>query len=123
MCVCLALPPSFIEPRPVGEQPAMEMTGSERIAAPRELVYRALNDPEVLKAAIPGCETIEKLSDTEMTATVVTKVGPVKAQFQGAVTISHLDPPNGYHINGEGKGGAAGVAKGGGKGKDGRATG
>lgn len=91
----------------------MEMTGSERIAAPRELVYRALNDPEVLKAAIPGCETIEKLSDTEMTATVVTKVGPVKAKFQGAVTLSHLDPPNGYTISGEGKGGAAGFAKGG----------
>src|SRR3546814_7532862 len=83
---------------------------SERIAAPRDRVYRALNDPEVLKAAIPGCETIERLSDTEMTATVVTKVGPVKARFQGAVTLSELDPPNGYTISGEGKGGAAGFA-------------
>lgn len=91
----------------------MEMTGSERIAAPRERVYAALNDPEVLQAAIPGCEAIEKTSDTEMTATVVTKVGPVKAKFQGAVTLSDLDPPNGYTISGEGKGGPAGFAKGG----------
>src|SRR3546814_8180451 len=91
------------------------MTGSERIAAPRDRVYRALNDPEVLKAAIPGCETIERLSDTEMTATVVTKVGPVKDRFKGAVTLSELDPPNGYTISGEGKGGAAGFAKDGAK--------
>src|SRR3546814_8309948 len=81
----------------------MEMTGSERIAAPRDRVYRSLNDPEVLKSAIPGCETIVRLSDTEMTATVVTKVGPVKARFQGAVTLSELDPPNGYTISGEGQ--------------------
>src|SRR3546814_14255705 len=88
----------------------MEMTGSERIAAPRDRVYRALNDPEVLKAAIPGCETIERLSDPEMTATVVPKVGPVKDRFQGAVTLSELDHPNGYTISGEGTGGAAGIA-------------
>ncbi len=106
----------------------MEMTGSERIAAPRERVYEALNDPEVLKAAIPGCESIEKTSDSEMTATVVTKVGPVKAKFQGAVTLSDFDPPKGYSIRGEGKGGAAGFAKGGAKvrleedGPDGQAT-
>src|SRR3546814_10806868 len=120
MCVCFALPPTFVNlsargENTVGEQTAMEMTGSERIAAPRDRVYRALNDPEVLKAAIPGCETIERLSDTEMTATVVTKVGPVKARFQGAVTLSELDPPNGYTISGEGKGGAAGFAKDGAK--------
>ena len=93
----------------------MDMTGSERIAAPREKVYEALNDPEILKASIPGCESIEKTSDTEMTATVVTKVGPVKAKFKGAVTLSELDPPNGYTISGEGKGGPAGFAKGGAK--------
>ncbi|MGF1594021.1 MAG: carbon monoxide dehydrogenase subunit G [Kiloniellaceae bacterium] len=93
----------------------MDMTGSERIAAPRERVYQALNDPEILKAAIPGCEAIDKTSDTEMTATVVTKVGPVKAKFQGAVRLSELDPPNGYVISGEGKGGPAGFAKGGAK--------
>ncbi|MGD1879739.1 MAG: carbon monoxide dehydrogenase subunit G [Kiloniellaceae bacterium] len=106
----------------------MDMTGSERIAAPREKVYAALNDPEVLKAAIPGCQSIDKTSDTEMTATVVTKGGPVKAKFQGAVTLSELDPPNGYTISGEGKGGPAGFAKGGAKvrlepdGPDGAAT-
>jgi len=93
----------------------MDMTGSERIAAPRERVYEALNDPEILKAAIPGCESIEKTSDTEMTATVVTRVGPVKAKFQGTVTLSDFDPPNGYTITGEGKGGPAGFAKGGAK--------
>ena len=93
----------------------MDMTGSERIAASRERVYEALNDPEVLKASIPGCESIEKTSDTEMKATVVTKVGPVKAKFQGVVTLSDLDPPNGYTITGEGKGGPAGFAKGGAK--------
>jgi uncharacterized protein len=91
----------------------MDMTGSERIAAPRARVYQALNDPEILKAAIPGCESIDKTSDTEMTATVVTRVGPVRAKFQGAVTLSELDPPNGYVISGEGKGGPAGFAKGG----------
>ena len=91
----------------------MDMTGQYRIPAPREQVWAALNDPEILKAAIPGCESIEKTSDTAMTATVVTKVGPVKAKFQGAVTLSDLDPPNGYTISGEGKGGPAGFAKGG----------
>ena len=118
MCLCLALPPTFIETQTVetvGVDPTMDMTGSERIAAPRERVYQALNDPEILKAAIPGCEAIEKTSDTAMTATVVTKVGPVKAKFQGAVTLSDLDPPNGYTISGEGKGGPAGFAKGGAK--------
>lgn len=93
----------------------MDMTGSERIAASRERVYEALNDPEILKAAIPGCESIDKTSDSEMTATVVIKVGPVKAKFQGAVTLSDFDPPNGYTISGEGKGGPAGFAKGGAK--------
>lgn len=106
----------------------MEMTGSERIAAPRERVYAALNDPEVLRASIPGCESLEKTSDSEMTATVTTKVGPVKAKFHGAATLSDFDPPNGYSIRGEGKGGAAGFAKGGAKvrleedGPDGAAT-
>jgi len=91
----------------------MDMAGRERIAAPRERVYAALNDSEVLKAAIPGCETIEVVSATEMTATVVTRIGPVKARFRGAVTLSDLDPPSGYTIAGEGKGGTAGFAKGG----------
>lgn len=93
----------------------MDMTGTQRIEAPREKVWAALNDPEILKRSIPGCEKIEKLSDTEMTATVVFKVGPVKATMNGKVTLSDLDPPNGYTITGEGSGGAAGFAKGGAK--------
>jgi carbon monoxide dehydrogenase subunit G len=91
----------------------MEMTGRYQIPAPREKVWAALNDPVVLKACIPGCEALEKLSDTEMTATVKAKVGPVSATFKGNVTLSNLDPPNGYTITGEGKGGPAGFAKGG----------
>lgn len=93
----------------------MDMTGEYRIEAPRGKVWEALNDPEILKQCIPGCEEIEKTSDTEFTAKVMAKVGPVKARFTGAVTLSDLDPPNGYTISGEGKGGAAGHAKGGAK--------
>jgi hypothetical protein len=91
----------------------MDMTGEYRIEAPRDKVWEALNDPEVLRQAIPGCESIEKQSDTEMSAKVTAKVGPVKASFTGQVTLSDLDPPNSYRISGEGKGGAAGFAKGG----------
>ena len=93
----------------------MEMSGQHRIEAPRQAVWEALNDPEVLKQAIPGCEEIEKTSDTAFTAKVKAKVGPVSAKFAGAVTLSDLDPPKGYTISGEGKGGAAGFAKGGAK--------
>lgn len=93
----------------------MDMNGSQRIEASREAVYAALNDVEVLKQCIPGCEQIEKLSDTEMNAKVTLKIGPVKASFTGKVTLSDLDPPNGYTITGEGSGGAAGFAKGGAK--------
>ncbi len=91
----------------------MDMTGETLIPAPRDVVWRALNDPEILRQSIPGCETIDKLSDTEMAAKVVAKVGPVKATFTGQVQLTDLDPPNGYRISGEGKGGAAGFAKGG----------
>jgi carbon monoxide dehydrogenase subunit G len=91
----------------------MQMTDSQRIAAPREQVWTALNDPEVLKRCIPGCESLEMTSPNEMTASVVLKVGPVKAKFAGKVTLSDLDPPNGYRITGEGSGGVAGFAKGG----------
>ena len=91
----------------------MDMTGEYRIAAPRQKVWEALNDPEILKQSIPGCETIDKTSPTEMTATVRAKVGPVSARFGGKVTLSDLDPPNGYKITGEGTGGPAGFAKGG----------
>jgi uncharacterized protein len=91
----------------------MDMTGEYRITAPRAKVWAALNDPEILKQCIPGCEEIQKLSDTEMTAKVTARVGPVSAHFGGKVTLSDLDPPNGYRISGEGSGGAAGFAKGG----------
>jgi carbon monoxide dehydrogenase subunit G len=93
----------------------MDMNGSQRIEAPREVVWAALNDPDILKQCIPGCESIEKVSDSEMTAKVTLKVGPVKASFTGKVTLSDLDPPNGYTITGVGSGGAAGYAKGGAK--------
>jgi carbon monoxide dehydrogenase subunit G len=92
---------------------AMDMTGEYRIPAPREQVWAALNDPAVLKASLPGCESLERVSDREFTATVATKVGPVRAKFNGQVTLSDLHPPESYRISGEGKGGAAGFAKGG----------
>src|SRR5882672_108534 len=91
----------------------MDLTGEYKNAAPREAVWKALNDPEILKQSIPGCEEIQKLSDTEMTAKVTARVGPVKASFAGKVTLSGLDPPNGYKISGEGQGGVAGFARGG----------
>ncbi len=90
----------------------MELTGEFRIPAPRETVWQALNDPEVLKQCIPGCHEVVKVSDSEFTARATLKVGPVKATFTGKVTLSDLDPPNGYRIAGEGQGGAAGFAKG-----------
>ncbi len=90
----------------------MEMSGERRIPAPRQKVWEGLNDPEILKQCIPGCETIEKVSDTEFTAKVVARVGPVRASFSGKVTLSDLDPPSHYTISGEGTGGVAGFAKG-----------
>ena len=91
----------------------MKMSGEEIIAAPRQVVWDALNDPEVLKQCITGCEEIKKKSDTEMEAKVTAKVGPVKASFVGAMKLSKLNPPRSYVISGEGKGGMAGFAKGG----------
>jgi carbon monoxide dehydrogenase subunit G len=90
----------------------MEIKGEYKIAAPREKVFVALNDPTVLQACIPGCESLEKVSDTEMKAKVRLRIGPVSASFTGKVTLSDIDPPNGYKITGEGQGGAAGFAKG-----------
>ena len=92
---------------------AMNMSGEYQIAAPRETVWAKLNDPEVLKDCIPGCEQLEKVSDTEFQAVAVNKIGPVKAKFKGKVRLSDIDPPNGYKISGEGDGGVAGFAKGG----------
>jgi carbon monoxide dehydrogenase subunit G len=91
----------------------MQMNDEQRIAAPRERVWAALNDPEILRKCIPGCDKLEMTSPNEMTATVTLKVGPVKASFSGKVALSDLDPPNGYRISGEGSGGVAGFAKGG----------
>jgi carbon monoxide dehydrogenase subunit G len=90
----------------------MDLTGEYRIPAPRDDVWRALNDPNILKQCIPGCESVEKLSDTEFTAKVVLKIGPMTAKFSGKGTLSNLDPPNGYTITGEGQGGVAGFGKG-----------
>jgi uncharacterized protein len=91
----------------------MQMNDSHRIPASREKVWAALNDPEILRQCIPGCRSLEQTAPNEMTATVVFKVGPVKATFGGKVTLSDFDPPNGYRISGEGSGGVAGFAKGG----------
>src|SRR5690554_573918 len=90
----------------------MNLTGEYRLAAPRGVVWRALNDPEILRQSIPGCESVEKLSDTELTARVTLAIGPMKAKFSGKVTLSDLDPPKGYTIAGEGQGGVAGFGKG-----------
>jgi carbon monoxide dehydrogenase subunit G len=91
----------------------MDMTGERRIEASREVVWAALNDPAVLRASIPGCESLEKLSDNELKATAAIKIGPIAARFTGQVQLADLDPPNGYTISGEGQGGVAGFAKGG----------
>ncbi len=91
----------------------MKMSGEQFIAASRQEVWRALNDPEVLKKSIPGCQELQKTSDTGLSAKVTAKVGPVKANFAGDVTLSDLKPPESYVISGQGKGGAAGFAKGG----------
>ena len=92
---------------------AMTMSGEQQLTAPRDRVWAALNDPEILKACIPGCETLERTADNEFSAVATNKIGPVKARFKGKVRLSDLDPPNGYKISGEGDGGIAGFAKGG----------
>ncbi len=103
----------------------MKLTGENRINASPQEVWKALNDPVILKQAIPGCESLEKISDTQFKATVVTKIGPVQAKFNGEVELQDLDPPNGYTISGKGSGGVAGNARGAAKVKlepDGAAT-
>ncbi len=91
----------------------MKLSDEKRIEAPRDAVWDGLNDPEILKQSIPGCESLTQLSDTEFEAEVRAKIGPVKAKFKGNVQLSDLNPPVSYRISGEGKGGAAGFAKGG----------
>jgi carbon monoxide dehydrogenase subunit G len=90
----------------------VDINGEQRIPAPQTVVWDALNDPEALKASISGCESVEKVSDTQFTARVVMAIGPVKAKFNGDVTLSDIDAPNGYTITGKGSGGAAGFGKG-----------
>ena len=90
----------------------MDMNGEYRIAASREQVWEALNNPDVLRRAIPGCEEMNKLSDTELEAAARAKIGPVSARFKGKVKLSNLNPPESYTLSGEGSGGAAGFAKG-----------
>jgi len=90
----------------------MDMTGERRIPAPRDKVWQALNDPAVLKDSLPGCEFIERVSDGEYNARLALKIGPMYARFSGTVTLSDIDPPNGYTMSGEGQGGVAGFAKG-----------
>ena len=91
----------------------MDMQGEARIPAPKSVVWDALNDPEVLKASIAGCEELVQEGDDGFTAKVRAKVGPVSARFSGKVRLVDIDAPNGYRIEGEGAGGAAGFAKGG----------
>lgn len=92
---------------------AMEFSGEERIAAPIERVWEALNNPEVLSQAIPGCQSLTMTSPTEMSAVVAISIGPIKARFSGEITLNDINPPRSYRIEGEGKGGIAGFAKGG----------
>ncbi len=91
----------------------MNMNGSQVIEASRDTVWKGLNNPDVLQKCIPGCSKIDAASPTEMKATVVVKVGPVKASFAGEVTLSELKPPESYRISGKGQGGFAGFATGG----------
>jgi len=90
----------------------MEMTGEQLITAAQAEVWRGLNDPEVLKSCISGCESIERLSDTEYTVVTTAAIGPVKARFRGKLQLADLDPPNAYTLFFDGQGGAAGFGKG-----------
>ena len=91
---------------------AMTMSGEQQLAASRETVWAKLNDPEVLKACVPGCESIERISGDDFLVLMVARVGPVSAKFKGKLTLSDINPPNSYSISFEGQGGPAGFAKG-----------
>jgi carbon monoxide dehydrogenase subunit G len=90
----------------------MKMSGEKLLSLPQEKVWRALNDPEILRQSIPGCETFETVGDNQYRATVASRIGPVQARFNGNVRITDINAPNGYTLSGEGSGGAAGSAKG-----------
>ena len=85
----------------------MKLTAEQRITAPRQRVWEGLNDPEILRASIPGCQSLDKVTDDRFTATVEVKAGPIGARFKGAVSLTDLDPPNGYTLLLEGSGGIA----------------
>jgi len=93
----------------------MDMKGEFRVPLPQDVVWRALNDPEVLKASIPGCDELIRESDTSFKGKISAAVGPVRAKFAGTATLSDIDAPNGYTLTGSGSGGAAGMVKGGAK--------
>lgn len=91
----------------------MKMNGTRLLPAPQQQVWEKLNDAETLKRCIPGCQSLEQISDNQLKATVGLKIGPVNAKFNGEVKLSDMDPPNSYRISGSGKGGPAGSASGG----------
>jgi carbon monoxide dehydrogenase subunit G len=91
---------------------AMDIKGEYRIPADRQTVWEALNDPEVLKHCIPGCESLDKEADDSYTAQMLAKIGPVKAKFSTSISLCDLNPPESYTISGQGKGGPAGFGKG-----------
>ena len=90
----------------------MDMQGEHRISADRKTVWDALNEPEVLKACLVGCESFDKISDSDFKAKMTTKVGPIKTKFSCSIQLSDIDPPNAYTLSGQGDGGAAGFARG-----------
>ena len=90
----------------------MELTGQQLIPLPQDATWQALNDPEILKACITGCEVFEKSADNEYQLTMTTRIGPVSARFKGVMTLKDVDPPHGYTMTFEGQGGVAGFAKG-----------
>ena len=92
---------------------AMTMNGEVELDADRATVWARLNDPEALKASIPGCESLTMADETHFSAVAKVKLGPVKATFRGKVELSEINAPESYRISGEGEGGVAGFAKGG----------
>jgi carbon monoxide dehydrogenase subunit G len=112
MSKSIAGPCDGLNNRVGGTLMAMTMNGEQILAATRETVWAKLNDPEVLKACIPGCETLEITGENEFQAVATNKIGPVKTRFKGKVRLSDLDPPRSYRLSGEGDGGIAGFAKG-----------
>ncbi len=91
----------------------MDLRGEQLIEAPPERVWDALNDPTILQLCLPGCESMERVSDTSFNALMAVGIGPVKARFKGVIALTDLDPPHGYRLSGRGEGGVAGFAKGG----------